>query len=141
MSPRNEIFSSSDALIFAALAGVPLAAGGCTLLQVIMGADFLDRCIPTREEVISALRILHRHGLVDCAKGVIGVTNHGREVYENGRRRRGGLFSIAENVRKALNSPRIKHPLVESPIKLGFISERSMEKAYREYEHMAQTKS
>lgn len=132
MASRPKVFSMPDAWIFASLNGED-SKKGVELHMMIMSADVLNHSIPTSNEVVHALSLLHKHGLVEVEGKIIRVTSHGKAVYDNGRARRGGLFSIVSNMHKALNSPRIKHPIVSTQIDLSFITDESMQEAYQQY--------
>jgi len=95
----------------------------------------MNHAIPTHAEIVDACEILFRHGLVDFRNGRICLTPHGRAVSEDGFGRRGGLFSIIDNMRKALN--KFDHPDVDRTPDLSFLTESAMNDAYRQYREMA----
>ncbi|MBN1606740.1 MAG: hypothetical protein JW940_08905 [Polyangiaceae bacterium] len=86
-----------------------------TLTELIARADGLNHAIPTTDEIVSALQRLYRHGLVVAAGHAIALTDLGRQIHANGWARRGGLFSVVDNMQRALRSPRFEHRVVTEP--------------------------
>jgi hypothetical protein len=70
----------------------------------------LNHAIPTATEIRAALRALHREGLVTTRRLPAALTALGRRVQADGLARRGGLFSIVDNVLKALRAVPSRKP-------------------------------
>ena len=121
--------STGDAWIFASLA----ARGATTLAQLVARADMLNHAIPTVAEIRSALRVLHARGLVTVAGRAIRLTRPGRAVQASGLARRGGLFSIVENMQKALRSPRFGRAPAAGRLNLAFVTRAALDRAYAQY--------
>jgi hypothetical protein len=131
MAVQKEMFSSSHSWIFASLSGSPEA--GSTLSEIVMRADMLNRAIPNPDEIVSALETLHSHGLIKIENDLTALTVHGQKVLANGLARRGGLFSIIENVGKALNSPAFDHPAISGRADTSFLTDVAYATACNEY--------
>jgi hypothetical protein len=131
MAGRKQKFSSSHSWIFASLRGSSEA--GSTLAEIVMRADMLNRAIPNLDEIVSALEKLHSHGLINIENGRTALTVHGQKVLENGLARRGGLFSIVENVGKALNSPAFDHPAISGRADIVFLTDAAYARACNDY--------
>ena len=103
-----EKFNFATAWIFASVT----AEGGVDLPILIGTADSLNHAIPTVGEISRSLKALHVCGLVEIADGRIQLTDHGRTVADEGFGRRGGRFSIPDNMRKSLDAA--THPTIET---------------------------
>ena len=128
-----EKFNFATAWIFASVA----TGGGVDLPLLIGHADYLNRAIPTIGELTRSLKVLHGCGLVDIADGRIYLTVHGRAVADDGFARRGGLFSIPDNMRKSLDSA--SHPTIHTDPDLLFITDDSVAAAFQTYLKMLRT--
>jgi hypothetical protein len=132
---RPEAPRATDAWIFASLAG-----GGTgratTLAQLVAAADVLNRALPTPDEVRSALGRLAARGLVARRGRSITLTALGRQVQSDGRARRGGLFSIVDNMRRAIRSPRHRAPPLAAPPAFPFVTDAAMARACAAYRSM-----
>ena len=98
--PARPDLSWNDAWIFASLS----ARGATTLPDLIARADMLNHAIQTTGEIRAALRALYRGGLVTAPHLPTALTALGRRIQTAGLARRGGLFSIVDNVLKALRA-------------------------------------
>jgi hypothetical protein len=119
--------SFNEAWIFASLKddGSPT-----TLAELIAAADMLNHAIPTAAEVRSALAWLASRGWVVPEGEAIALTPRGREVAASGRGRRGGLFAIADNMGKAMRSPRFRNdPVVAAPPAFPFVTDAAVTRA------------
>jgi hypothetical protein len=96
--PARADLSWNDAWIFASLS----ARGATTLPDLIARADMLNHAVPTPAEIRAALRALYREGLVTARRPPTALTALGRRIQTDGLARRGGLFSIVDNVLKSL---------------------------------------
>ena len=106
-------------------------------MDLVSDADCLNRSIPTYGEVVRALLKLGQNGLVEQEGEKFYVTTYGCKIFENARNRRGGLFSIAQNTVKALNSPRFHHPYQDEGLDLTFLTEEVFQRSCQEYLEMA----
>jgi hypothetical protein len=104
---RVDELSWTDAWIFASLAGTR-ARGATARANLIARADMLNHAIPTDAESTGALDRLAARGLVAVRGKTIALTALGRRVQADGLARRGGLFSIVDNMHKALRSPKFR---------------------------------
>jgi hypothetical protein len=134
---EDEGLSWTDAWIFASLEAE--GSRGTTLTTLIARADMLNHAIPTAAEIRLALRHLYAHGLVDVDGRTIRVAPPGRRIYANGLARRGGLFSIVDNMEKALRSPRFKHKGIARPADLSFVTAKALAQAWAAYHRMVRT--
>jgi len=126
-------FTWTDAWILASLNASTAEQPVVALAELIATADYLNHAIPTLQELRSSLRTLHAHGLVEPREKKVALTPHGAAIYAKGRAKRGGLFSIVDNMLKVLNSPRVKHPQPIQPATFSFITDRALAKAHAEY--------
>ena len=133
--------SWSDAWIFASIADDP-AGDGANLTDIVARADVLNHAIPTVRELVPAFERLFERGLIAVDGKTIRLTDYGRRVQENGRARRGGLFSIVDNMHAALRSPRLAPDPPLSPVRprsshalprFWFVNTRSLAEACDEY--------
>jgi hypothetical protein len=131
MAGRKKMFSSSHSWIFTSLSGSSKA--GSTLAEIVMRADMLNRAIPNLDEIVSALEMLHSHGLINIENGRTALTVHGQKVLANGLARRGGLFSIVENAGKTLNSPAFDHPAISGRADTAFLTDLAHARACSDY--------
>jgi hypothetical protein len=129
MAARAKVFSFADAWIFTSLGNATPPAEGTPLVDIVRNADMLNHAIPNYDEVRNAMIILFRHGLVDVGRDGPIRTAHGQMGADNGLARKGGLFSIVDNTLSALNSNRIKHPLVEGSPNLRKLTVRRYDEA------------
>jgi hypothetical protein len=124
----------TDAWVFASLCGgTDEQQELTTLTELIARADGLNHAIPTTDEIVSALHRLHRHGLVVAAGHAIALTDLGRQVHANGWARRGGLFSVVDNMQRALRSPRFEHRVVTECLDLSFVDDDALARAHEAY--------
>ena len=130
---QNPSFIWTDAWIFASLNTSAAEQPGVALAELIATADYLNHAIPTLRELRSSLQTLHAHGLVEPREKKVALTPHGTTIYTKGLAKRGGLFSIVDNMLNALNSPRAKHPQPTQPATFSFITQRALTKAHTEY--------
>ena len=128
-----ERFNLTTAWIFASVT----AEGGVDLSMLIGAADCLNRAITTVGEISRSLKTLYHCGLVDILDGRILLTPHGRNVANDGFARRGGLFSIPDNMRKSLDAA--EHPSVDSEPDLSFVNDDAVSAAFQEYRKMLGT--
>jgi hypothetical protein len=126
-------FNFATAWVFASVT----ADGGVDLRLLIGAADSLNHAIPTIGEITRSLKALHRCGLVDIADGRIHLTVHGRAVADAGFARRGGRFSIPDNMRKSLD--KATHPAIATTPDLSFITDESVAAAFQTYRKMLRT--
>ena len=126
-------FNFSTGWIFASVS----AEGGVDLPLLIGAADSLNHAIPTIGEITRSLKSLHACGLVDISDGRIQLTPHGRAVADDGFARRGGRFSIPDNMRKSLDAA--SHPTIDSEPDLSFVTDESLSAAFQEYRKMLRT--
>ncbi len=140
MAKKAPVFGRIDGWVLASIGHPERGLEDADLYYLIMVADFLNHAIPELDEIRGALRLLYRHGVVEF--GDIGVrrTPHGHMVAQNCLARRGGLFSVVENMTKALNSPRIKHPSVAGTPDLSYFTKRRYEAALKRY-HLAMSEA
>jgi hypothetical protein len=127
---RLDEVTATDAWIFTALAG---DAEVTTLGELIAAADYLNHSIPSASEVRSALVRLAARRLVVPRGESIALTALGRTVYADGRARRGGLFSLVDNMRKAIESPRHQCEQLAKPPKFALVTDAAIARAYAEY--------
>ena len=108
--------SWTDAWIFASLGGGGGRArgGAAARADLIARADMLNHAIPTDAEITGALGRLAARGLVAMRGEAIALTALGRRVQADGLARRGGLFSIVDNMHKALRVAKLA-PARKSP--------------------------
>ena len=106
----DDELSWADAWIFASIGGGGGRARGAAAARtdLIARADMLNHAIPTDAEITGALGRLAARGLVAVRGEAIGLTALGRRVQADGLARRGGLFSIVDNMHKALRSPKLR---------------------------------
>ena len=128
-----EKFNFATAWIFASVT----ADGGVDLPLLIGAADSLNHAIPTVGEITRSLKALYRFGLADILDGRILLTPHGRTVADDGFARRGGRFSIPDNMRKSLDAA--DHPSVDSEPDLSFVTDETVSAAFQEYRKMLGT--
>ncbi|TWU50676.1 hypothetical protein Poly51_39690 [Rubripirellula tenax] len=128
-----EKFNFATAWIFASVT----AEGGVDLPMLIGTADSLNHAIPTVGEISRSLKALHICGLVEIADGRIQLTDHGRTVADDGFGRRGGRFSIPDNMRKSLDAA--THPTIETKPDLSFVTDETVSAAFQEYRKMLGT--
>ncbi|MBC8353676.1 MAG: hypothetical protein H8E66_16885 [Planctomycetes bacterium] len=124
-------FETSVAWVYASLGTQTDSPDGTDLCSLIAAGDMMNHAILTLGEIVSACETLSLHGLVDFKNGRICLTPHGRTVSEDGFRRRGGLFSTIDKMRKALN--KFDHPVVDREPDLSFLTESELNNAYQEY--------
>ena len=74
---------------------------GVRLTDIISTADFLNRTIPSRQEVEAAVRRLTAAGLIAVADGWFRITPSGRQLWRT--RPHGGLGAAVEAVQGVLN--------------------------------------
>ncbi len=79
-------------------------SGRVKLPALLASADVLNHAIPTLREIKSALRALHRRGLIRVTKRPILVCAAAAALHHEAFSRRGGLFSILDNTLYVLNS-------------------------------------
>ena len=123
-------FNFSSAWIFASVT----AEGGADLPLLIGVADSLNPAIPSTDEITRSLKLLYNFGLVDISDDRVLLTAHGRKVANDGFARRGGRFSIPDNMRKSLD--RATHPTVDTTPDLSFITDESVSVAFQTYREM-----
>lgn len=128
-----EKFNFATAWIFASVT----ADGGVNLPLLIGAADSLNHAIPTRGEITRALKTLYACGLVDINGSHVQLTPHGRTVANDGFARRGGRFSIPDNMRQSLDAA--SHPTVAYEPDLSFVTDESLTAAFQEYRKMLRT--
>jgi hypothetical protein len=130
---RLDEVTVTDAWIFAALVG---DAPVTTLAELVAAADYLNHSIPSASEVRSALvRLAARRLIVPRGKS-IALTALGRTVYADGRARRGGLFSLVDNMRKAIKAPRYRCERLAKPPKFALVTDAAIARAYAEYRRL-----
>jgi hypothetical protein len=134
MAKKAPVFGRIDGWIFASLGSPERGLDDTEIYALITVADVLNHAIPELDELRRSLRLLYEHGLVEF--GDIGVrrTLHGHMVARNCDVRRGGLFSIVENMTKALNSTAIKHPSVEGTPDLSYFTKRRYDAALKKWQ-------
>jgi len=125
-----EKFKFGAAWIFASVT----ADGGVDLPLLIGTADSLKHAIPTCGEITRALKAIYACGLVAINGVHVQLTPHGCTVADDGFARRGGRFSIPDNMRKSLDAA--NHPSVNSEPDLSFITDESVAAAFQEYRKM-----
>ncbi len=137
MAQRATTFGRIDGWVLASMGHPERGMEDTDLFFLIHVADLLNHSIPELDEIRGALRLLYRYGVVEF--GDIGVrrTPHGHMVAQNCLARRGGLFSIVENMTNALNSPRIKHPTVTGTPDLSYFTKRRYEAALKKWHRVA----
>lgn len=126
-------FNFNTAWIFASV----IADRGVDLPRLIGAADSLNHAIPTLGEITRALKALYACGLVDINDSRVHLTPHGRAVADDGFARRGGRFSIPDNMRRSLDAA--SHPTIDSEPELSFITDESLSAAFQEYRKMLRT--
>ncbi len=126
-------FNFNTAWIFASVT----ADDGVDLAMLIGTADSLNHAIPTLGQITRSLKALYACGLIDVNDGRVKLTAHGRIVADDGFARRGGRFSIPDNMRKSLDAA--SHPAVDSEPDLSFVTGESFSAAYQSYRKMLQT--
>ena len=127
-------FNFNTAWIFASVT----ADDGADLATLVGTADSLNHAIPTFGEVTRGLKLLHACGLIHISHARIQLTSHGRTVADAGFARRGGRFSIPDNMRKSLDAAS-PHPGIDSEPDLSFVTEESLSAAYHTYRKMLRT--
>lgn len=124
-------FTWEDGWIFASLTG---GKASSNLVDIVAAADVLNHAIPTAQELRAALRRLHAGGLVTIRARTVGLTPHGLRVYADGIKRRGGLFSVVDNMVKALNLPRHRLPPSPEKANVSFVTAPLIARSHAEYE-------
>ena len=118
--------TATDAWIFASIAAGRRAT---TLADLVVGADSLNHAIPSAVEVRSALVRLAARRLVVARGQALSLSALGRRVHADGRARRGGLFSIVDNMRRAMRSPRHRTEPDTAPPRFAFVTDAAMARA------------
>ena len=127
--------SFNEGWIFASLKG---DGRPTTLAELIATADVLNHAIPTVVEVRASLAWLAARGWVVPHGEAIALTPRGQEIAANGRARRGGLFAIADNMGKAMRSPRFRYdPVRAAPPAFPFVTDAAIKRAYEAYRRAA----
>ena len=132
--PRSasDAFIWADAWIFASLECATDPSGRILFPQLLHGADMLNHAVPSLGEIKHAFRALHRRGLIRVAKGAVFLSPAASGLHREARAKRGGLFSIADNTFRVLNSPRRNFAKLESVPDLRFITRSFLQRAWRE---------
>ncbi|MEQ9266298.1 MAG: hypothetical protein RLN81_13800 [Balneolaceae bacterium] len=131
---KFEKFSFSDAWIFVSLRGSLNDNNLVSFPKLLMTADYMNRAIPTHTEIRNAFEKFYVYGFVEVNETEILINQVVDELYELVAKKRGGLFSVAENAKTVLNSKRNKlEPIRNRNLDFQFITQNFIENAYKVY--------
>ena len=130
----------TEAWVFASVTDGAGGTGG-TLADLVARADVLNHAIPTAREIAPALERLFELGLISVSGKRITLTDLGRRAQADGFGRRGGVFSIVDNMLKALRAPGLARDRPPPPRprsshalpRFWFVTEQAVAEAHEEY--------
>lgn len=135
MNNVTKYFTSKDAWVIAVILWRTDNRGPVDLSRIIEAGDVINHAIFTLRELQDGFYKGQKKGLFCIKNNEVVLSQTAIKIRDKIQKGGSGLFSIVENVEKALNSPRLKlHDIEDRRIdKCNFLTDENLSKAYREY--------
>jgi hypothetical protein len=111
--------------------------GGASLLSIIGVGDAINHAIFTDDELESGFARLSAGGLITERDHKFFPTEKANDLYEQGSKKEGGIFTIRDRLGTLLNAspydPRQKYPNPKNSLSYPGFSPEAVKEAYRQY--------
>jgi hypothetical protein len=101
--------------------------------KIIGACDYLDHSIPTRKEIITALKKLQKKNIIQIENGILSFTNLGKKLIKQIESEKNTKISRIDIALQILNLQTKEYPIINEIDNCSFITKKYFKDSYDWY--------